>query len=164
MDRKELLFILLGVCLLNGLFSPLVFVFWQTAPLWMPGFLLGVPGVVFYVSSLTLATLTASRSTRSKYCSPSCSRRHEGRAHLSVMRSGNGACDRTTGYDQRATVEGQTGPWSRRSDRRCAYGAAPILRKYSPASFEFSATAKRSQRSPASGSLLTPRPSYRATP
>ena len=58
MDRKELLFVLLGVCLLNGLFSPLVFVFWQTAPLWMPGFLLGVPGVVFYLSSLTLATLT----------------------------------------------------------------------------------------------------------
>lgn len=58
MGRKELLFILLGVCLLNGLFSPLVFVLWQTAPVWMPGFLLGVPGLVFYASSLTLATLT----------------------------------------------------------------------------------------------------------
>ncbi|HYG88966.1 MAG TPA: hypothetical protein VD978_22215 [Azospirillum sp.] len=58
MQRKELLFALLGVCLLNGLFSPLVFIFWQTAPLWLPGFLLSVPGAVFYVSSLTLATLT----------------------------------------------------------------------------------------------------------
>ena len=58
MQRKELLFALLGVCLLNGLFSPLVFILWQTAPVWMPGFLLGVPGLVFYVSSLTLATLT----------------------------------------------------------------------------------------------------------
>ncbi|HYH18525.1 MAG TPA: hypothetical protein VD995_07890 [Azospirillum sp.] len=58
MERRHLVFALLAVCLVNGIFSPLVFLFWRTAPLWMPGFVLGVPGAVFYVSSLTLATLT----------------------------------------------------------------------------------------------------------
>lgn len=58
MDRRELMAVLGLVCLLNGLFSPAVWVMWQTAALWMPGFLLAVPGAVFFVSPILLAVLT----------------------------------------------------------------------------------------------------------
>lgn len=53
------LFAALGlVCLLNGLFSPVVWLMWQTAPLWMPDILLAVPGMLFFLSPLVLAVLT----------------------------------------------------------------------------------------------------------
>ncbi|MGQ9368411.1 hypothetical protein [Azospirillum sp. ST 5-10] len=58
MRRRDLTVVLLAVCLLNGLFSPLVVLLWKLAPLWLPDALMGVPGVVFYASSLMLSTLT----------------------------------------------------------------------------------------------------------
>jgi len=58
MGRKHLGGLLGLVCLINGLFSPAVWVMWQTSVLWMPGFLLTVPGAVFFLSPLVLAVLT----------------------------------------------------------------------------------------------------------
>ena len=58
LDRGELLFVLVIVCLLNGLFSPFILFFVGTAGLWLPWFLLGEPGWLLYLSSLAVATLT----------------------------------------------------------------------------------------------------------
>ncbi len=58
MERRHVMALLGLICLVNGLFSPAVWVMWQTAALWMPGFLLSAPGAVFFLSPVLLAVLT----------------------------------------------------------------------------------------------------------
>lgn len=58
MDRDVWLAAIALICLVNGLFSPAVAALWGLAPLWLPGFLLVIPGALFFASALALAILT----------------------------------------------------------------------------------------------------------
>ena len=58
MDRDFLIFLLVGICIVNGIFSPAVFEIWTYAPAWYPGFLPFTLEISFYMASLLCATLT----------------------------------------------------------------------------------------------------------
>ncbi|WP_029006879.1 hypothetical protein [Azospirillum halopraeferens] len=58
MMRRRTLALLGAVALANGFLSPAAGVLWRTAVVWMPGFLLAVPGMVFFLTPLVLAALT----------------------------------------------------------------------------------------------------------
>ncbi|MEZ5667045.1 MAG: hypothetical protein R3F55_06370 [Alphaproteobacteria bacterium] len=58
MDKDFVIFLLVGVCIVNGIFSPAVFYVWGYALAWYPGFLPFTPELSFYLTSLITATLT----------------------------------------------------------------------------------------------------------
>ncbi len=58
MDSHPLLPAVVGVCLLNGLFSPLKLAVMGMAPAWYPSFLPMTPTLMVYFSSLILSTVT----------------------------------------------------------------------------------------------------------
>lgn len=58
MDRTLLLVVVLGVCLINGMFSPWLAVIALQPALWFLGFVPTSPQLLVYLSSLMLATLT----------------------------------------------------------------------------------------------------------
>lgn len=58
MDRTLLLVLVLGVSLLNGMFSPWLLIIALQPALWFLGFVPTSPQLLVYLSSLMLATLT----------------------------------------------------------------------------------------------------------
>ena len=52
------LFFVLGVAMLNGLFSPALRIVVLFAPVWYPTLLPQVPSLLFFISSLLVATFT----------------------------------------------------------------------------------------------------------
>ena len=52
------LFFVLGVAMLNGLFSPALRIVVLFAPVWYPALLPQVPSLLFFISSLLVATFT----------------------------------------------------------------------------------------------------------
>ena len=58
MDRDFIIFLLVGICIVNGIFSPAVFSIWTYAPAWYPGFLPFTLEISFYMASLVCSTLT----------------------------------------------------------------------------------------------------------
>ena len=58
MDNNTSFAAILGICMFNGLFSPLLQVPLLLAPLWYPEFLPAMPELLFYGSSIMLSTMT----------------------------------------------------------------------------------------------------------
>jgi len=58
MDRQTLFVIVIGLAVMNGIFSPLVGLAFALAPIWLPEFLPVSQGVLLYLSSLIVATAT----------------------------------------------------------------------------------------------------------
>lgn len=58
MDRQTLFVIVVGIAVLNGIFSPLVGLAYALAPIWLPEFLPVTAGILLYLSSLIVATAT----------------------------------------------------------------------------------------------------------
>jgi heme/copper-type cytochrome/quinol oxidase subunit 3 len=58
MTRHQLFAVVLGLSTVNGMFSPYLGFVLQLSPLWMPNWMPGSPGVLFYVSSMLTATTT----------------------------------------------------------------------------------------------------------
>lgn len=57
MNRNALVPVM-ALAIVNGIFSPFVFVVWTFAPAWYPGFIPFTPELSFYLTSLVCATLT----------------------------------------------------------------------------------------------------------
>lgn len=58
MTRQQIFAIVLGLSTINGMFSPYLEFVLAMSPLWMPTWMPGSPGALFYVSSLLTATTT----------------------------------------------------------------------------------------------------------
>lgn len=58
MDREFIIFLLAGACLINGIFSPAVFLIWAQTPYWYPGFLPLRTDIAFYLSTVVCILLT----------------------------------------------------------------------------------------------------------
>jgi hypothetical protein len=58
MDRDFIIFLLVGVSILNGIFSPAAFLIWTYSPAWFPSFVPFTLEASFYLASLLCATLT----------------------------------------------------------------------------------------------------------
>lgn len=58
MDRANLLAITLAICAVNGIFSPFVHLVARAGVLWAPTWLPASAGLLFYLSSLIVATTT----------------------------------------------------------------------------------------------------------
>lgn len=50
--------LILGICMLNGLASPVLTLFWASTPLWLAGYVPETMSGVTYLSSLAVSTLT----------------------------------------------------------------------------------------------------------
>lgn len=50
--------LVLGICMLNGLASPVLPMFWASTPLWLAGYVPETMSGVTYLSSLAVSTLT----------------------------------------------------------------------------------------------------------
>jgi hypothetical protein len=57
-ERHQILALILGVAVLNGIFSPYLVLVLQLAPIWLPTWAPDEPSTVFYVASLITATTT----------------------------------------------------------------------------------------------------------
>ena len=57
-ERHQILAMILGVAVLNGIFSPYLVLVLQLAPVWLPTWAPEEPGTVFYLASLITATTT----------------------------------------------------------------------------------------------------------
>lgn len=58
MDRQTLYVAVIGLAVMNGIFSPMVGLAFALAPIWLPEFLPVSPGILLYLSSLIVATAT----------------------------------------------------------------------------------------------------------
>lgn len=58
MSREQLVVLVALTCILNGIFSPWVFVAVGFAPAWLPSFIPYEPGALFYGASLLISTMT----------------------------------------------------------------------------------------------------------
>lgn len=58
MDRETLFALISGVCILNGILSPLVALPYALSPVWMPDFIPLTPSIAAYASSLVLSFAT----------------------------------------------------------------------------------------------------------
>jgi hypothetical protein len=58
MDRDFIIFLLVGISIVNGIFSPAVFHIWAWSPAWYPSFLPFTMEISFYLASIICATLT----------------------------------------------------------------------------------------------------------
>lgn len=58
MNRNQILALILGISAVNGMLSPYLDFVVAVSPLWMPTWMSGMPGVLFYAASLLTATTT----------------------------------------------------------------------------------------------------------
>jgi hypothetical protein len=58
MTRNQMLAVVLGLATVNGMFSPYLDFVVALAPLWLPNWMPGSPGALFYAASLLTATTT----------------------------------------------------------------------------------------------------------
>ena len=58
MDRQTLLVLILTLCVVNGIFSPVIAIALPLAIVWLPEFLPHEPSWAFYFSSLLVSTAT----------------------------------------------------------------------------------------------------------
>ncbi|MBM3486297.1 MAG: hypothetical protein FJX67_06645 [Alphaproteobacteria bacterium] len=58
MDRETLFAVISGICIVNGIFSPLVALPYALSPIWMPDFIPLSPSIAAYGSSLLLSFAT----------------------------------------------------------------------------------------------------------
>lgn len=58
MTRNQALALILGLSAVNGMLSPYLDFVVAMSPLWMPTWMSGMPGVLFYAASLLTATTT----------------------------------------------------------------------------------------------------------
>lgn len=58
MDRETLFAAISGVCILNGIFSPLIALPYALSPVWMPDFIPVTPSIAAYASSLLVSFAT----------------------------------------------------------------------------------------------------------
>jgi len=58
MTRQQTFAIVLGLSAVNGMFSPYLDLMLALAPLWVPNWMPGSPGLLFYAASMLVATTT----------------------------------------------------------------------------------------------------------
>jgi len=58
MTPQNLFVVIMGLCLVNGLISPLLPIVWSLHPVWMPEMVRATNEVIFYGASLILSTAT----------------------------------------------------------------------------------------------------------
>ena len=58
MTREQLLLLVICACVINGLFSPQLILAVSISPAWYPPFLPRTPSLLFYMSSITVSTVT----------------------------------------------------------------------------------------------------------
>lgn len=58
MDRDFIIFLLVGISIVNGIFSPAVFYLWAYSPAWYPSFIPFTIEISFYLASMLCSTLT----------------------------------------------------------------------------------------------------------
>lgn len=58
MTREQILLLIVGTCVISGLFSPLLLLVMSVSPAWYPAFLPRTPSLLFYMSSITVSTVT----------------------------------------------------------------------------------------------------------
>jgi hypothetical protein len=58
MDRQTLFAVISGVCIVNGIFSPLIALPYALSPIWMPDFIPLTPSIAAYCSSLAMSFAT----------------------------------------------------------------------------------------------------------
>lgn len=58
MDRETLFAVISVICIVNGIFSPLVALPYALSPIWMPDFIPLTPSIAAYASSLALSFAT----------------------------------------------------------------------------------------------------------
>lgn len=58
MAREQFLLLIIGTCVINGLFSPHLLLALSISQAWYPAFLPRTPSLLFYMSSITVSTVT----------------------------------------------------------------------------------------------------------